>query len=67
MQDFAVCFVTMAYIIVVCKKWPENSRALTSNVQVGNNWYLAIIGPWPVIILHACSGFEITIGPLARV
>jgi hypothetical protein len=33
------------FIIVVCKKWPENSRALASNVQVGDNWYLAIIGP----------------------
>jgi hypothetical protein len=26
------------FIIVVCKKWPENSRALASSVQVGDNW-----------------------------
>jgi len=33
------------FIIVVCKKWRENSGALASNVQVGDNWYLAIIVP----------------------
>jgi hypothetical protein len=27
------------FIIVVCKKkWHENSRALSGNVQVGDNW-----------------------------
>ena len=31
MQDFVVCF-----IIVVCKKWSENSHALASNRQVGD-------------------------------
>jgi hypothetical protein len=37
------------YIIVVCQKWQENSRALASNVQVGDNWYsVVIIGHRPV-------------------
>ena len=36
MQDFAVCFVTIYYCRL--QKLPDNSRAFTSNVQVGDNW-----------------------------
>ena len=39
------------FIIVVCKKWPENSNVLASNVRVADNWYLAIIGPRPILIV----------------
>jgi hypothetical protein len=35
-QDFAVCFVTIYYWRL--QKWPENSRAFASKVQVGDNW-----------------------------
>ena len=39
-QDTNVGFCCMLspFIIVVCKKWPENSCAFASNVQVGDNW-----------------------------
>jgi hypothetical protein len=32
------CCLLSPFIIVVCKKWPENSCALASNMQVGDKW-----------------------------
>jgi hypothetical protein len=44
--DFAVCSVTIYYCRL--QKMVQNSDVFASNVQIGDNWYLAIIGPRPV-------------------
>jgi hypothetical protein len=38
MYDFAVCFVTIYYCRLQKMARIFHSRALASNVQVGNNW-----------------------------
>jgi hypothetical protein len=37
-RPFLLISLLIYIFMVVCKKWPENSHALASNVQVGDNW-----------------------------